>query len=400
MSKILRLLESEYKSEYFLKKQYLAPKIYHGGKDFDLSKRWYVYYSYMDPDTGIMKRQPPIYMNVNRDFITKKERLEKLEKIKKSLTALLKNGHSPFTIEIEPDQYLITKALDFALEIKKQNLSETSHSDYDSRKNAFVKYLERQGLNVLLAKDIKKIDVIKYLNEVGKTKSAKTRNNHQIVLSSLFSVLKENEIIPENFIQEIRQEKTKSVRHKTYSQSQIDELAKEVSKNLQLKLFIDFVCFNFLRPIEVVRLRWKDLKLNEKIPYLEVKAKNKPLKTKIIPEILLIEIRKYKVGDPDDLVFPTNDKGIETTEVNRRNYFSGKFLEVKRKLKISGEYTMYSFRHTYITKLFREIRKTRTELETFDLLMKITGHSTLTALKSYLREIDADLAEDYSAFLK
>lgn len=32
--------------------------------------------------------------------------------------------------------------------------------------------------------------------------------------------------------------------------------------------------------------------------------------------------------------------------------------------------------------------------------MKITGHSTLEALKKYLRDIDAELAEDYSGYLK
>ncbi|WP_288447210.1 hypothetical protein [uncultured Chryseobacterium sp.] len=46
------------------------------------------------------------------------------------------------------------------------------------------------------------------------------------------------------------------------------------------------------------------------------------------------------------------------------------------------------------------MRKERTELETYDLLMKVTGHSTLKALKSYLRDIDAELAEDYSKFLE
>jgi integrase len=99
-------------------------------------------------------------------------------------------------------------------------------------------------------------------------------------------------------------------------------------------------------------------------------------------------------------VFITNKKGIETTETNKRNYFSDKFGKIKKELKLGKEYTIYSFRHTYITKLYREFRKTKTELETYDLLMKVTGHSTLTALKSYLRDIDAELAADYSDYLR
>ncbi|UZT98695.1 hypothetical protein ODZ84_03720 [Chryseobacterium fluminis] len=90
-----------------------------------------------------------------------------------------------------------------------------------------------------------------------------------------------------------------------------------------------------------------------------------------------------KFGDPNELIFKTNEKGIQTKEVNRRNNFSAKFKEIKDKLHLGEEYTIYSFRPTFITKLFRELRKERTELETYDLLMKVTGHTTLKALKAY-----------------
>lgn len=190
--------------------------------------------------------------------------------------------------------------------------------------------------------------------------------------------------------------KSSPKRNKSYSQGQVDLLFKEIEKkDPQLFLFVQFVSYNFLRPIEVVRLRYKDLKIAENPPFLEVRAKNKLEKTKIIPQILLKEILKMRYQDVNDLVFLTNDKGIETTEVNRRNYFTKKFNEIKKDLKLGKEYTMYSFRHTFITKLYREIRKEKS----YDVLMKITGHNTFTVLKMYLRDIDAELAEDYSKYL-
>ena len=68
MSKILELLCTEYENVYGLKmkKNYSVPVIYHGGDDYDLSKRWYVYYSYRHPETGILVRQSPIFANLNR----------------------------------------------------------------------------------------------------------------------------------------------------------------------------------------------------------------------------------------------------------------------------------------------------------------------------------------------
>ena len=54
---------------------------------------------------------------------------------------------------------------------------------------------------------------------------------------------------------------------------------------------------------------------------------------------------------------------------------------------------------TFITKLYRELRKDYSTTETYDRLMLITGHSTLEALTAYLRDIDAELPEDYSGYL-
>ncbi|WP_290803489.1 hypothetical protein [Flavobacterium sp.] len=61
---------------------------------------------------------------------------------------------------------------------------------------------------------------------------------------------------------------------------------------------------------------------------------------------------------------------------------------------------LYSFRHTYITKLYNELVKDTTPFEAKSKLMLITGHTTMTALEKYLRDIDAALPEDYSDLIK
>ena len=52
--------------------------------------------------------------------------------------------------------------------------------------------------------------------------------------------------------------------------------------------------------------------------------------------------------------------------------------------------------HTFITKIYEELRKTLTPHETKSQLMLITGHTTMLALQKYLRDIDVELPEDYS----
>ena len=73
---------------------------------------------------------------------------------------------------------------------------------------------------------------------------------------------------------------------------------------------------------------------------------------------------------------------------------------MKYHFNLGKEYGLYSFRHTFITKLYRELAKGSPPFEAKSKLMLITGHSTMDALQKYLRDIDAELPEDYSKMLK
>lgn len=135
---------------------------------------------------------------------------------------------------------------------------------------------------------------------------------------------------------------------------------------------------------------------------LQFKAKNSPLKTKIIPEILFKEIKHLSDLDKDFYLFtPENIGGYWNAELrNRRDHFSKRFKKViKEHFNLGIDYTMYSFRHTFITKLYRELAKALTPFEVKNKLMLITGHCTIEALEKYLRDIDAQLPEDYSHLL-
>jgi hypothetical protein len=68
---------------------------------------------------------------------------------------------------------------------------------------------------------------------------------------------------------------------------------------------------------------------------------------------------------------------------------------VKDHFNLGNDYDLYSFRHTYITKLYRELAKSYAPFDTKSRLMLITGHASMTALEKYLRDIDAELPEDY-----
>jgi integrase len=231
--------------------------------------------------------------------------------------------------------------------------------------------------------------------------SARNRNNTRTELSSLFQVFVDNDFIEKNFIKDISVLKTTPTRNKTYTEQQQQQLYNKMQQeDPTLLLFVKFVSYNFLRPIEVCRLRVSDVDLVEKKLY--VRAKNQPVKTKIIPEILLKDLPDLSQFNNDFYLFtPEGIGGIwDIEEANKRTYFTGRFKKIKDQLGYGKEYGLYSFRHTFITKLYREIAKDSTPFATKSKLMLITGHSSMIALEKYLRDIDAELPKDYSDYLR
>lgn len=95
MFTIKQILTFEYETAYDLlkKRTFSKPKI-HTAKG-DLSKRWYVYFSFRNPKTGNLKRLTILYGNANK-YKTKEKRMEILMVYRKILLKLLNQGYNPF----------------------------------------------------------------------------------------------------------------------------------------------------------------------------------------------------------------------------------------------------------------------------------------------------------------
>ncbi|MDC6363994.1 MULTISPECIES: tyrosine-type recombinase/integrase [Flavobacteriaceae] len=428
-----------------MKRAFSEPKIYTGGADAKswsklpkkeqrdaLAKDWYVYYSFRDPSTGKLKRQPNIKAGANR-YGTKRQRYAHLRTIQRNLTFLLEAGFSPYADNTElegelfdkrkgaPDKGAIqsiekqgqqretigpkdgdipigvTEALEMALSIKKRTLRESSFIKFRSRAKRFGEWVAQRfgsGLNIAL---LDKRTVMEYLNEVLQRTSARNRNNARADLSSLFQTLEDNEIIAKNVVKGIPQLRTQPKRNKTYSPNLLAEVENLIKENDPLLLlFVRFVSYCFLRPIEVCRLRVRDIDVTDKKLYLRTKTKLD--KTKIIPDILLEELPDISRMDPEHFLFTPEGIGgaWDTSEENKRGYFTKRFKVVKEELGLGMEYGLYSFRHTYITQLYRKLAKDHPSFVAKSKLLPITGHSTMDALEKYLRDIDAELPDDYS----
>jgi integrase len=415
MTKLKDILEKVHGKVHGLrnKKMYSEPKIYTGGVDVSLwstlsedqkkaalKKSWYVYYSCRDPYTGNLKRQKNLKGGANY-YKTKKERLEVLKMVKQQLLEVLELGYNPYDVTEETENKTVAEAFEYAIKLKVNDMSKTSYKKFTSRINKFENYLYKHGYKDRFITSVDKKIVVKYLNHVASTSSNRNRNNDRTAISSLFAKLKANELIKENFIADIEVLKAPPKRNKTYSKELLSDLYTYIAKeDKRLLLYIQFVSYNFLRPIEVNRLKVGDI--NIKSRSLKVWVKQGKYKEKIIPEILFKELPDLSIYDKDDYLFtPSGTPGDwEAAENNRRDYFTKEFKKIKDHFNLGAEYGIYSFRHTHITKLYRELRKTLSPFEVKSKLMLITGHSSMAALEKYLRDLDVELAEDYSELFK
>jgi len=418
MAKILDLLHREYSREYYSEnvKKYTRPIIYPKiittkplsafTKEEKKSilkkyKRWYVYYSFEHPTaktkTGSPKkiRQEPIYFNVNRDYPDFDDRLKFIKIIRNSIETMLKDGFSPYETESNIDEHNVFNALDYALKIKKTEVKETTYSGYETRVNMFKKFIEQKGYTHYSIKDINKSIISQYLNTHEKPIH---RNNSKAALSAIFTVLSSEDLIEVNFIKEIRNSKKIETPVKIYSETDVNQItALLIQHDPTLLMFIKFISYMFWRPIEILRIKVEDIDFNSNT--ISTESKTKAKKTKIIPNLLMDELKQFAKGKTGFLFKPDKVDIWNLSEEDKRKYFTLRFSRFRSKYKIDKEFKMYSFRHTYITKIYLELRKSLSKYDTIQQLSLITGHES-KAIYNYIRVNDVELPEDYSHFLK
>lgn len=361
--------------------------------------RWYVYYSFRNPETGKFEQHNCPTLGINRDYSEFNTRYKAICRMKRAVKEMLSDGHSPYDIKIvEGEIMTVNKALDYALDNKKLKVGKATYKNYSFRVDQLKKFLKKIGVldrsieifNVRIIRD--------FLKNIAKNSSMSNRNNSLRVIKSLFSELYENDIIKENYIAKIKIEKVvqEEKRFKSYSHKQAVEILNYLEDNDPIMaLFIKFIGYNFLRPKEIVRLKVKDIDLGNKL--LTVFVKQGYVKTKRIPDEIVHILSKHNLSKNNNPLFSRSEIGKkwDRDETGKQQYYSKRYTKIKRKLGYGQGYTLYSFRHTYITIGYKNLRKRLSKDDALDELMQYTGHETREALNKYIHHNDIDIVDEY-----
>ncbi|WP_196892123.1 tyrosine-type recombinase/integrase [Aureivirga marina] len=392
--------------EYTKPKIHIDYKIVNGKKIKYVGKgsKWYIWFRFRNPETGEMK-QFKVYNNLNR-IKGISERLKTAKKIQRVLENHLAQGFSPFS-EKESElnfnkEYNIIDAIDKAVE-KKSKVWSASYIHQNKHQIDYLKeFLSKNKLDHLPAKSITKKHMIYLFEHISKKNlSAYSYNNYRKVYLSLTNQMMQDEIIDKNFMIGIEKLPEKAVKNESLTDEQVNKLKKYLQENdTYLLTYIQFLTYSFLRPIEITRIKIGDINLKERT--IKVQTKTEKISVIYIIDKLIELIEKMDIQNyPDDYyLFSKSEKPdtwITTREKSKADFFSYRFLKVKRDLNLGDNYGIYSFRHTFIKNLyFSFLNQGLPPIDAKNKLITITRHTTIKTLDNYLRNIGAYLPEDYS----
>jgi integrase len=400
--------------------QYSEVKLYipkvNGKPSVASGKRWYVWFLWRNPETKNLDMKFKFYRKLNLKK-TVRERKILGKAMVKAYEILLAEGWNPTTEDKgfkknkrKNKVFTLRSGLEYALELKARNLKEATKIDYNHRLEVFLNWAQKNLKDELELRKFTLDDFYEFMDHLefeatnkrtGEKLSNTSIENTKRVISALFTELKNKRLIDHNFIKDIPKLKSKPVKNKPFSHSQIQEIKKYLKKNdPYLIQFISFMIYPLLRPREILRLKIRDLNTVDWIIGVETKTeaysysriidKMKPIVEEMNIEILPGNYNLFSYKDrPDE--WDTN------TISSKVNYFSKRFKKVKDALGYGAEYGLYSFRHSAIGDLYNSLQDSGlSEKEILYKLMPITGHKSEAGIKNYLRNIKVALPPDHS----
>lgn len=348
------------------KLKFVLPKL--NDRRGDLSKSWYVEYSYRDEKTDKLERFR-IYEGFS-SLSTKEERYIHAEKIVDSYTKKILSDWNPFDIEkvvyhnnigydihnkvygskVKSDKNLLYY-INLYLEEKSSVINAKSKQDYTSKLRSFYHWMFSNGDSDIFVQNITNDIVFNYIIHLAEDKKleGRTIKDTKQRISSFFNWLINKNIIAENPAINLptpKQKKDHSAQPMT--QKEASKLLNFIKQNdKQLYLFCAMIFYCAIRPgTELRLLKIKDINIfTERITIRSENAKTSQGIINMPPKMVeIIEDLEIMLSDKEYYVFGKDGKPGEKPW--GKNHFRVEFNKYRDQLGFSKEYKLYSWKCT------------------------------------------------------
>lgn len=382
----------------------ILPQLNDKGGSMNPKKKWYIFYSYLDPRTG--KKEPFRESKGFGKIKNKVERYAYAEKRIGELTKKLLSGWNPYLEKkgvlyedqlqrVDELRFVEAKAAaetfshfasQFLLEKKKKS-RETTIITYRSKLRKFREWLTASNIHDNVSNLTPQViqDFFSYIIDV-KQLSRESVKNYKQLLTIVLDIAVDEEAIADNPVAphiEGGEEKDMGAYPMSPEDFKkiIDYYREEGETQHCLSLFFEYYCL--MRPgheIRLMRVRW----ISWGTATITIPAefsKNRRQRIVTIPNPLLKELKRLNIHQA-----PTNyyvlGKG-DTREPSAthwgKNYFSMKFARTRDKLGLAKQYKLYSGKHT------GAIAAEASGIP-LSAIMRQAGHSSLNVTTRYMRK--------------
>lgn len=269
-----------------MEKQYskIVIKDYNG----DLSQRWYIYFKFEDPDSGKMRA---FKFYVSQKYKTRTSRYNEAAKLRDKYKEKLQKGWTPFS-QSGGEYTTLINAIQYYLELKKPPvLRLRTYNSYKSHISFLSDYLTNKKMECKYVRDFCKFDAQKFMQEtrIKHKHSNRTHNNLLTTMRGLWTFFVKYEYCYKNvfsFIDTLMEEEPAISPFTDAELEIINQTLPNHNENLWLVAQMIFYCF--LRPQEIVRLKFQDINIDQGfITTAGINSKSKRTQTIVIPLPLL-----------------------------------------------------------------------------------------------------------------
>jgi len=352
---------------------YKLPKI--NDNNNDLSKPWFVYYSYLNPESHKFERWK---IHISSKLKTKGARRERAQAIIRDYSIKLQNGFNPYTNEIYGITTVII-ALKASFKRKKKGLRPSTQNAYMNVINVFENYIDKRGLQNISLNEFSYIHARNFMDwvRIYREASNRTYNNYRTLMMVFFNDMVEREEIMVNPFKKVKTlpEEAPNIARFTDEEILIIRNALPVY-DYNLYALAMLIYYLFMRPAEIMKLQIKDFNLEtgELIIRSEV-SKNRRYCTLTMPVQLVKILKKLNLKKFPDYyyVFSDDFKPGEAEKVPRTIHYRWEIFTKKYYISRS----IYKLKHTAVGKAMQN------GIDARDLQLQLRHHS-LDMTQKYL----------------
>lgn len=270
----------------------------------------------------------------------------------KSINQLLADGFHVNPNEINEKSIDLTVKAGMNYAIKISGLKGNSYNSYSSTMNIFLEWARLNGFDAINLDKFKRKDVYQYIDwRISCGIKGSTINSDISYIKRLWSILRKREIIQDNpFAGVEKQKEVRSLKNMAYTDAEILVLKEEISvSDPELWNFIQIIYNTFIRPNEVRQLKVADIRLSERMIYVDAKiSKNNKSEFVTIPDSLIDSIiNLVQLKSSGEYLFPGKSGPISKNRMNDRHR---PFLE---KYNFTKDHTLYSWKHTGVVRAYK-----------------------------------------------